>query len=347
MRDRIAKLVSIGALLVVVFCLGMVWPKTQLWPTSWFKQANVAASAFHDRYLVRRSSPCSRRPMIAPASSSMMPRARPARLHADLPAQRGWVRRAADRAGRDGAASLADQFDDIWPAGAPQLIYRGNPERGRWHGVHLFPNGDVLLNLELEGFPYAGGLVKLDKDSKVLWKVERNIHHAVTVLPDGTILVAGAQLSCRLLARPGVSRPPDLRGRRPGDLARRQGRRRDLDADGAGGDGGCPAAHDRFPRSDASQRCRGGHAGVRGGISAVQGGRPDRLVAQPQRGGRDRSTDQARQLDPGRAVGPAARCRPAARGPDLPVRQPGRAREVRRHTDPEARPGDAADPLAV
>jgi len=58
-----------------------------------------------------------------------------------------------------------------------------------WHGVHLFPNGDVLLNLELEGFPYAGGLVKLDKDSKVLWKVERNIHHAITVLPDGTILV--------------------------------------------------------------------------------------------------------------------------------------------------------------
>ena len=51
MRDRIAKLVSIGALLVVVFCLGMVWPKTQLWPTSWFKQANVAASAFYERYL--------------------------------------------------------------------------------------------------------------------------------------------------------------------------------------------------------------------------------------------------------------------------------------------------------
>ena len=51
MGNGVAKLVSIIGLLVIVFCLGMVWPRTQLWPTSWFKEANRAASAFHDRYL--------------------------------------------------------------------------------------------------------------------------------------------------------------------------------------------------------------------------------------------------------------------------------------------------------
>ncbi len=188
MRDRIAKLVSIGALLVVVFCLGMVWPKTQLWPTSWFKQANVAASAFYDRYLAPDltliAAPDDRAGVIINEPERVQP-------GYTLISQRNEDGFGALLIDLDGTVLHRWQtnYDDIWPAGAPQLIDRGNPERVRWHGVHLFPNGDVLVNLELEGFPYAGGLVKLDKDSKVLWKVERNIHHAITVLPDGTILV--------------------------------------------------------------------------------------------------------------------------------------------------------------
>ena len=58
-----------------------------------------------------------------------------------------------------------------------------------WHGLHLFPNGDVLFNFEGHLFPYGGGLVKLDRYGRVLWKLARNTHHAVTVAPDGTIWV--------------------------------------------------------------------------------------------------------------------------------------------------------------
>lgn len=58
-----------------------------------------------------------------------------------------------------------------------------------WHGAHLFPNGDLLFNFQDNNFPYGSGLVKIDKDSKVLWKLARNTHHDVTVDEDGSIWV--------------------------------------------------------------------------------------------------------------------------------------------------------------
>jgi hypothetical protein len=51
------------------------------------------------------------------------------------------------------------------------------------HGVHLFDNGDVVLNIG------ALGTVKLDRCSRVLWTVERPTHHHVEPLPDGTLLL--------------------------------------------------------------------------------------------------------------------------------------------------------------
>ena len=188
MGNGVAKLVSIIGLLVIVFCLGMVWPRTQLWPTSWFKEASRAASAFHDRYLAPDVSL-----LVAPDDRSGATVHEPSRVESGytLISQRNESAFGAQLIELDGTVvhRWQTQFDEVWPDGAPQIIYRGNPEQVRWHGVHLFPNGDLLINLEIEGFPYAGGLVKLDKDSKVLWKVERNTHHAVKVRDDGTMFV--------------------------------------------------------------------------------------------------------------------------------------------------------------
>ena len=55
------------------------------------------------------------------------------------------------------------------------------------HGAHLFPNGDILLNFQGGFFPYGGGIVRLDKDGKVLWKVARNTHHDIHVDDEGFI----------------------------------------------------------------------------------------------------------------------------------------------------------------
>lgn len=72
---------------------------------------------------------------------------------------------------------------------APHLMWQARDQVVAWHGAHLFPNGDVLFNFQDWSFPFGSGLVKLDKDSKVVWKLARNTHHDVTVEADGTIWV--------------------------------------------------------------------------------------------------------------------------------------------------------------
>ncbi len=81
------------------------------------------------------------------------------------------------------------KFSEVFPE-APHLLYQASDDMIAWHGTHLFENGDLLLNFQDSNFPFGGGLVKLDKDSKVLWKLARNTHHDVTVEEDdGTIWV--------------------------------------------------------------------------------------------------------------------------------------------------------------
>jgi hypothetical protein len=52
-------------------------------------------------------------------------------------------------------------------------------------GRHLFPNGDLLTVYEQQAMGEWGGpLVKLDKDSHILWKADIRCHHAVEVVGD-------------------------------------------------------------------------------------------------------------------------------------------------------------------
>jgi len=80
-------------------------------------------------------------------------------------------------------------FTEIWPD-PKHVIDATAAHRAGFHGAYLYPNGDVLLILEGGVFPMGGGLVKLDKDSNILWSVARNIHHDLHVAEDGTIYAA-------------------------------------------------------------------------------------------------------------------------------------------------------------
>jgi hypothetical protein len=57
-----------------------------------------------------------------------------------------------------------------------------------WFRCHLFPNGDLLAVYQSDtDTPSGYGLVKLDKDSRLLWKYDRRVHHDLDVDEDGTI----------------------------------------------------------------------------------------------------------------------------------------------------------------
>lgn len=81
----------------------------------------------------------------------------------------------------------AVRFSDVWP-NPPHLHGRIDDAQVCFFGLYLYPNGDLLVVLHgMEKLTTGYGLVKLDKDSKVLWKYAANAHHDVDVGEDGTV----------------------------------------------------------------------------------------------------------------------------------------------------------------
>jgi len=72
--------------------------------------------------------------------------------------------------------------------GPPKQDASGPPKLGKsnaqwWRRIHLYPNGDLLAI-------FAGlGVVKIDKDSKLLWSSPVPAHHDLEVQPSGDIYV--------------------------------------------------------------------------------------------------------------------------------------------------------------
>lgn len=103
------------------------------------------------------------------------------------------------------------RFDEIWtdPPHVPSFKKRG-PEfwkdKVHWRRVHLYPNGDLLVVFGSPfRTPYGFGLVKLDRDARIVWKFSENAHHDVAVAPDGSLYVLN-----QLINRTGYPGYPEL-----------------------------------------------------------------------------------------------------------------------------------------
>ncbi|HTU89307.1 MAG TPA: arylsulfotransferase family protein, partial [Gemmataceae bacterium] len=81
-------------------------------------------------------------------------------------------------------------FNTVWP-NLPRTGVPIQESAVYFNDGRLYPNGDLLVLVEgpvKPGNPSNGyGLVKLDKDSRVLWKYTADCHHAFDVGEDGTI----------------------------------------------------------------------------------------------------------------------------------------------------------------
>ena len=71
-------------------------------------------------------------------------------------------------------------FLDVWPDFPPE---QSIPGLQYWRRAHLSENGDLLAIHE------GLALVKLDRDSQVLWALDNRAHHDLEVQPDGRIFV--------------------------------------------------------------------------------------------------------------------------------------------------------------
>src|SRR5262249_54542180 len=93
-------------------------------------------------------------------------------------------------------------FSQAWPD-PPHVANPLADEQIHWFCCHLYPNGDLLAIYHADGdTPFGYGLVKLDKDSKLLWAYANNVHHDLDVGEDGSIYT----LTQKLVSEP----PPGL-----------------------------------------------------------------------------------------------------------------------------------------
>lgn len=85
-------------------------------------------------------------------------------------------------------------FSRAWPH-PPHIQNPVGDELIHWFRCHLFPNGDLLAVYQAEAdTPFGYGLVKLDKDSKLLWKYAGRVHHDLDVDEKGTIYTLTEEL---------------------------------------------------------------------------------------------------------------------------------------------------------
>ncbi|WP_137389040.1 arylsulfotransferase family protein [Rhodoligotrophos defluvii] len=81
-------------------------------------------------------------------------------------------------------------FSTVWPAGHPTIKKPQPDSHIYFRHAYAFPNGDLLALYEGVGdTPYGYGLVKLDKNSEVIWRYPGRSHHQFDVGPDGKIYV--------------------------------------------------------------------------------------------------------------------------------------------------------------
>jgi len=83
----------------------------------------------------------------------------------------------------------------------PEASHVKNPladEQIHWFRCHLYPNGDLLAIYHTElDTPYGYGLVKLNKDSQLLWAYAGNVHHDIDVAEDGTLYTLSQKIESK------------------------------------------------------------------------------------------------------------------------------------------------------
>lgn len=187
MFDRIAKTAFFLGFACLLFLVGYAVRSKEAWPDPILQRANAAFDALRMVYLQvsyvhpargPESGVTVHDPARVQPGLTMVPLYRDGAFEVQLLELDG---RLAHR----WRASLTEVFGDR----PPHIQMQGDPREMRMRGANVLPNGDLIFTFEGATFPYGGGLVRLDKDSNVMFRLARNTHHAVHLAKDGTMWV--------------------------------------------------------------------------------------------------------------------------------------------------------------
>ena len=100
------------------------------------------------------------------------------------------------------------RFKDAW-TDPPHVAAPVDDQFVYWRKAKVFPNGDLLaIYIGYGDTPWGYGLVKIDRNSRVLWRYAQQVHHDVDIGQDGRLYTLTHHVLTE--AMPGVPRvePP-------------------------------------------------------------------------------------------------------------------------------------------
>src|SRR5262245_30750171 len=189
--DKVLRIAFVLALGVVVFVAGALMSAANIFPGPEIAAAYQGGRALYDK-LAQTSDPFAS-DLWKPARTSH----KGATVYDPAAVQPGLTLYAS---GHEAAAYLMDvngrvlhewrrPYSSVWDETAK--VKKPQPDAYVYfRKVRMFPNGDLLAIYEGVGdTPYGYGMVKLDRNSNVLWRFLDYTHHDFDVGPDGRIYV--------------------------------------------------------------------------------------------------------------------------------------------------------------
>jgi Arylsulfotransferase (ASST) len=187
--DRIALAISLLAALFLCFLIGAWVVLAQVFPYSWLAQAYEGGRALLEKETQYRDP--YRTDFWKPVRTAQtgVTRHDPARAQQGLTLYTSGHEARADLLTMDGEVvhqwrlPFSAVWDESSPIADPQpddFIY--------WRKAMVYPNGDLLAVYVAAGdSPWGYGLVRIDKDSQLVWKYLGQAHHDVDIGEDGRV----------------------------------------------------------------------------------------------------------------------------------------------------------------
>jgi hypothetical protein len=177
------------AFFLVAFSGGAIITVAGIAPSNYFKNAYRAGTALYDKY-TRYHDPLST-DLWAPTRTSQYG----VSYYNRSKAKEGLTLYTSGHANKafliDMQGRIVYQWDrpysTVWDKTA--AVRHPSPDsRTNIYKAHLFPNGDLLaIYIGVGDTPYGYGMVRLDRQSQVIWKNLDHFHHDFAIMEDGRI----------------------------------------------------------------------------------------------------------------------------------------------------------------
>ncbi len=185
MLDKLLRFLSLLSLLFIVFAAGMAARHFDLPATQTFSEAFDALNAW-----VMQKREQSRNPPELVVDMAQLNEKNRVRWKPDM-AFNGYTLMTYRYSPNTYLLDMQGKIVHVWKmpfhAAWPRPQHIQNPVGDEWIYVekaHVFPNGDlVMIYTGIGDTPYGYGMVKLDKDSNILWTFDENAHHDFHVDP--------------------------------------------------------------------------------------------------------------------------------------------------------------------